>query len=49
MKELDLLRKNWYELKGDDFIQEMMRNKMVLNAGPEYFEKINALTSDDLY
>ena len=42
-------KKNWYELKGDDFIQEMMRNKMVLNAGPEYFEKINALTSDDLY
>ena len=42
-------KKNWYELKGDDFISEMMRNKMVLNAGPEYFEKINALTSDDLY
>ena len=42
-------KKNWYELKGEDFISEMMRNKMVLNAGPEYFEKINALTSEDLF
>ena len=41
--------KNWYELKGDDFINEMMRNKMVLNAGPEYFEKINDLVREDLY
>ena len=42
-------KKNWYELKGDDFINEMMRNKMVLNAGPEYFEKINDLVREDLY
>lgn len=41
--------KNWYELKGAEFQKEMQRNKMVINAGPEYFEKIKQLTNTDLY
>ena len=51
-KEYERIRppkKNWYELKGEEFIEEMCRNKMVINAGPEYFEKIEALNNDDLY
>ena len=39
----------WYELKGDNFLNEIIRNKMVLNSGPEYFEKIEELQNDELY
>ena len=39
----------WYELKTDDFQGEMVRNKMVLNSGPEYFQKIDELQNDELY
>ena len=39
----------WYELKGDNFLNEIIRNKMVLNSGPEYFQKIDELQDDDLY
>ena len=36
----------WYELKGDNFLNEIIRNKMVLNSGPEYFEKIEELQNE---
>jgi hypothetical protein len=39
----------WYELKGDNFLNEIIRNKMVLNSGPEYFQKIDELQNDELY
>ncbi len=39
----------WYELKGDNFLSEIIRNKMVLNSGPEYFEKIEELQNEELY
>ena len=39
----------WYMLKGDEFQGEMVRNKMVLNSGPEYFQKIEELQNDELY
>ena len=39
----------WYELKGDNFLNEIIRNKMVLNSGPEYFEKIEELQNEELY
>ena len=39
----------WYELKGDNFLNEIIRNKMVLNSGPEYFQKIEELQNDELY
>jgi hypothetical protein len=39
----------WYELKGDSFLKEIIRNKMVLNSGPEYFQKIEELQDEDLY
>ena len=39
----------WYELKGDNFLNEIIRNKMVLNSGPEYLEKIEELQNDELY
>ena len=39
----------WYELKGDNFLNEIIRNKMVLNSGPEYFQKIEELQDEDLY
>ena len=35
--------KKWFELKGEEFQTEMQRNKMVINAKPEYFEKIKQL------
>lgn len=41
--------KNWYELKGSEFQNELKRNKMVINADPEYFEKIKQLTNTELY
>lgn len=41
--------KKWFELKGEEFQTEMQRNKMVINAKPEYFEKIKQLQSEDLY
>ena len=39
----------WYELKSDAFLNEIVRNKMVLNSGPEYFEKIEELQNEELY
>jgi hypothetical protein len=39
----------WYELKSDNFLNEIVRNKMVLNSGPEYFEKIEELQNEELY
>ncbi len=39
----------WYELRGDNFLNEIIRNKMVLNSGPEYFEKIEELQNEELY
>ena len=39
----------WYELKSDAFLNEIIRNKMVLNSGPEYFEKIEELQNEELY
>ena len=39
----------WYELKTDNFLNEIVRNKMVLNSGPEYFEKIEELQNEELY
>ena len=39
----------WYELKTDNFLNEIIRNKMVLNSGPEYFEKIEELQNEELY
>lgn len=51
-EEYDRIRppkKNWYELRGADFQEEMQRNKMVINAGPEYFEKIKELRNNELY
>ena len=39
----------WYELKGDNFLNEIIRNKMVLNSGPEYFQKIEELQNEELY
>ena len=39
----------WYEIKGDNFLNEIIRNKMVLNSGPEYFQKIDELQNDELY
>ena len=41
--------KNWFELKGDNFDMELKRNQMILKAGPEYYEKLNDLVSEDLY
>lgn len=41
--------KKWFELKGEEFQTEMQRNKMVINAKPEYFEKIKQLQNTDLY
>ena len=39
----------WYELKGDNFLNEIIRNKMVLNSGPDYFQKIDELQNEELY
>ena len=39
----------WYELKGDTLSNEIIRNKMVLNSGPEYFEKIEESQNEELY
>ena len=40
---------NWYTLKGEEFTNELKRNEMVLNSGPEYFEKINELQNEEFY
>ena len=41
--------KNWFELRGAAFQNEMQRNKMVINAKPEYFRKIKQLQNEELY
>ena len=39
----------WWEVKDKQFINELQRNKMVLNAQPDYFIKLRELQDDDLY
>ena len=39
----------WWEEKSKHFIDELQRNKMVLNAQPEYFMKLRDLQDESLY
>ena len=41
--------KNRFEVRGAAFQNEMQRNKMVINAKPEYFRKIKQLQNEELY
>jgi len=39
----------WWEEKSKDFTGELQRNKMILNAQPEYFIKLKELQDENLY
>jgi len=39
----------WWEGKNVDFINELRRNRIVLNALPEYFKKLEELKDENLY
>lgn len=39
----------WWEIKSKNFQKELQRNSKVLNAGPEYFKKLQLLQSKNLY
>lgn len=39
----------WWELKSQKFTDEERRNRMVLKATPQYFDKLNVLQDPDLY
>lgn len=39
----------WWELKSQKFTEEERRNRMILKATPQYFEKLNVLQDPDLY
>ena len=42
-------REKWWEIKNKNFQSEFRRNTTVLNAGPEYFQKLKLLQSKNLY
>jgi hypothetical protein len=39
----------WWEMKDANFQKEMVRNKVIINAPPSYFEKLEELKNRNLY
>ena len=49
MEKIRPPQEKWWEDKTHHFQQELRRNRMVLNANPDYFDKLLELEDEQLY